>query len=444
MLTILIFPSYPYLKFLRFEYAGSFKLFKENFCTPESPQGYQRLAWFLRKVVLRRTHLTQLFGGRLLNLPSNSEHTLRLEFNPLERTIYEIVKARMVNRINSMAKSGQRGLQKNYSNIWVMILRLRQLTAHCLIIQDTITDILEREDFEKLNNLVANEGEWDEEGKVLLMHLKQILAANRGRKNMKGSGGTTLTENDVVATDLVDMESMEDAALGGKHGLSFRFKRYLDDLKKSEQWASLCSGCRQEPEQPHITSCLHLYCLECALGLQAMAARRGMDQARCDECGTPYDSLEPCAEAVNVEQESTASPDSTPPAGKKSKKAKDDSWLSKKGDMLPSAKTLAIKAQVLEWLEQDPEAKIIIFTQHLAMIHILGRVCQAERWGYCVYSGAISHDARDKSIAEFRNNKETQIMLASLRAGGLGLNLTAASRVLLVDPYWNQVRSCSS
>ena len=49
----------------------------------------------------------------------------------------------------------------------------------------------------------------------------------------------------------------------------------------------------------------------------------------------------------------------------------------------------------------------------------------------------MSHDARSKEIVEFSKNKKKKILLASLKAGGLGLNLTMASRVLLLDPYWN-------
>lgn len=49
----------------------------------------------------------------------------------------------------------------------------------------------------------------------------------------------------------------------------------------------------------------------------------------------------------------------------------------------------------------------------------------------------MSHDARDKAIAEFASKDEKIILLASLRSGGLGLNLTMASRVIIIDSWWN-------
>lgn len=45
-----------------------------------------------------------------------------------------------------------------------------------------------------------------------------------------------------------------------------------------------------------------------------------------------------------------------------------DDWLSLGGpEVLPSAKTLAIKSQILNWIAETPNVKIIIYTQFLAM-----------------------------------------------------------------------------
>lgn len=55
------------------------------------------------------------------------------------------------------------------------------------------------------------------------------------------------------------------------------------------------------------------------------------------------------------------------------------------------------------------------------------------------YNGEMSHEARAKALEEFSDPKgKTNILVASLRCGGLGLNLTAASRVILLDPWWNR------
>ena len=115
-----------------------------------------------------------------------------------------------------------------------------------------------------------------------------------------------------------------------------------------------------------------------------------------------------------------------------------EDWIAMKGEILPSAKTQAVKAQVLNWLEEDKTTKIVIYTQFLPMVRILGRICQTEGWDFVKYTGEMSHEARAKSIREFGGKPAIKIMLASLRAGGEGLNLVMATRVICLDPWWNE------
>ena len=49
----------------------------------------------------------------------------------------------------------------------------------------------------------------------------------------------------------------------------------------------------------------------------------------------------------------------------------------------------------------------------------------------------MSHEARDNSIREFRDHEDKRILIASLKCGGVGLNLTMASRVICIDLWWN-------
>ena len=443
---------YPYFKFLREPNTGSYKIFKENFCSPDDPDGAEKLNVFLRKFMIRRTHIDTLFNARLLDLPQPKEHTLWLEFNEVERQIYEIVKKRFIQRINSIAKV--HGLERQYNHIWTMILRLRQICGHILLVQGTIIDLLEREDFEKLNRITEAEDQMSDEGSSLLMHLRNVLRNNHGVKQIEaGLGNAVVFENETLPTGVIDVEEAE-GKTGGKHGLSFRFRKYMESLVQSEAWdvitqRTLCSGCRQPPNDPHVTSCFHIYCLSCLNDLQHFAARKGYDAARCGECGEAYNNVQKCEnwETFSVRESTKGSSeagDEAPapqrgPRPKKKKKKEDElpDWIGMAGEVLPSAKTMAVKAQVMEWLDEDKTAKIIIYSQFLPMIRILGKICQTEGWGYCKYTGTMSHESRNKAIQEFGEKEEKVIMLASLKCGGLGLNLTMASRVIQLDPWWN-------
>ena len=56
---------------------------------------------------------------------------------------------------------------------------------------------------------------------------------------------------------------------------------------------------------------------------------------------------------------------------------------------------------------------------------------------YVRYDGSMRNDAREAALHSLRNDKNTRVLLCSLKCGSLGLNLTAASRVVIVEPFWN-------
>ena len=51
--------------------------------------------------------------------------------------------------------------------------------------------------------------------------------------------------------------------------------------------------------------------------------------------------------------------------------------------------------------------------------------------------GTMKRDDRTRAMDALKHDPACEVLLVSLRAGGVGLNLTAAQRVYLMDPYWN-------
>jgi SNF2 family DNA or RNA helicase len=97
---------YSTFKFLREPNAGSLKLFRQNFCSVSDPSGLEKLDVFLRKFMIRRTHLDTFFNARLIDLPTPKKTVMWLDFNEIERNVYEIVKARFITRINTFSRAG--------------------------------------------------------------------------------------------------------------------------------------------------------------------------------------------------------------------------------------------------------------------------------------------------------------------------------------------------
>jgi len=149
-----------------------------------------------------------------------------------------------------------------------MLLRLRQLTSHVLIVQSTIMDLLEQEDFERLCK-ISSDGLSDE-SRVLLVHLRERLKENANAPSEHidtREGATIVTETETVPNHGTGFESGE-KDVGESHGLTYNFGRYLEDIQKSDSWddmirRTLCCGCRQPPADAHVTSCFHIYCHSC-------------------------------------------------------------------------------------------------------------------------------------------------------------------------------------
>ncbi|ODQ55968.1 hypothetical protein SAICODRAFT_28304 [Saitoella complicata NRRL Y-17804] len=84
-----------------------------------------------------------------------------------------------------------------------------------------------------------------------------------------------------------------------------------------------------------------------------------------------------------------------------------------------------------------PVRKTIIFSQFTTMLDLVEPFLKAEKIGFSRYDGSMPNHLREQSLDRLRTNPSTQVLLCSLKCGALGLNLTAASRVILLDVWWN-------
>lgn len=81
--------------------------------------------------------------------------------------------------------------------------------------------------------------------------------------------------------------------------------------------------------------------------------------------------------------------------------------------------------------------KALIFSQFLGMLALIREKLTELGVKFQYFDGSTSAPDREKAIQAFQNDEETRVFLISLKAGGVGLNLTAADYVYIVDPWWN-------
>ncbi len=81
--------------------------------------------------------------------------------------------------------------------------------------------------------------------------------------------------------------------------------------------------------------------------------------------------------------------------------------------------------------------KALVFSQFLGMLALIRQKLEELGVKYEYFDGSTSAPDREKAIQAFQADDETRVFLISLKAGGVGLNLTAADYVYIVDPWWN-------
>ena len=97
-----------------------------------------------------------------------------------------------------------------------------------------------------------------------------------------------------------------------------------------------------------------------------------------------------------------------------------------------SAKLEVLIPKLKEIISEGHRA--LVFSQFTSFLALIKEEVESEGWSYCYLDGATKN--RQEVVNEFQTS-DTPLFLISLKAGGVGLNLTAADYVFIMDPWWN-------
>lgn len=109
--------------------------------------------------------------------------------------------------------------------------------------------------------------------------------------------------------------------------------------------------------------------------------------------------------------------------------------LLKDCDLEESAKTQALVAQLQELRAEGHKA--LVFSQFTRFLEIVGGHLSKEGIAFEYLDGSLNSRERESAIERFKKDPEKSVFLISLKAGGVGLNLTEAGYVFVLDPWWN-------
>ncbi|HET8573008.1 MAG TPA: SNF2-related protein [Edaphocola sp.] len=99
--------------------------------------------------------------------------------------------------------------------------------------------------------------------------------------------------------------------------------------------------------------------------------------------------------------------------------------------------SVKINELIRELTENTGNHKALVFSQFLGMLALIRQELEKLNIPYVYFDGGTSTKEREKAIQKFQKDDNCRVFLISLKAGGVGLNLTAADYVYIVDPWWN-------
>ncbi|CAL0320632.1 unnamed protein product [Lupinus luteus] len=399
---------YSYFRFLRYDPYAVYKSFYNTIKVPISRnavQGYKKLQAVLRAIMLRRTKGTLIDGQPIINLPPKTIELNKVVFSGEERAFYTKLEADSRSQFKAYAAAGT--VNQNYANILLMLLRLRQACDHPLLVKDYNSNPVGQDSIEMAKRLPRD----------LLINL----------------------------------------------------------YKELDTSSAICHVCNDPPEDPVITMCSHVFCYQCVSDFltaddntcpatyckETVGEDVVFSKATLRSCIS--DDLDGSSSSNSHHVDYSLFQDSEYNSSKikavleilmSNRKMKAPSSGSPntsggRGDLL-SSDVLCVEdcdsdVQVTKHTKRYSEPategpiKAIIFSQWTSMLDLVEDALKQSRIRirYRRLDGRMTLLARDKAVKDFNTDPEVTVMLMSLKAGNLGLNMVAACQVILLDLWWN-------
>ncbi|KAF5619305.1 DNA repair RAD16 [Fusarium sp. NRRL 52700] len=417
----------------------------------------EKLQALLKAIMLRRKKSSKLNGKPILVLPEKTEEIIYAELSPEERDFYSQLEKHTRVQFSKYLREGT--VSKNYSNILVLLLRLRQACCHPHLNLDV--------------DEAASSSNPDEDIKQLVKELDQAIV-----DRIKEVEAFECP----ICYDAVQCPSFFIPC--GHDSCSECLVKIVESASAvnlqegNESSRAKCPVCRGQFDPVNCFS----YETFREVHMQETVKKESSMEPAADgpdsgddlesESESDYDSDDEVDNKGNLkgfivndecpdEDEKVSVKRQSKGKGKRKNKGKGKS-LDVKPAMLKTLRKEAYKnreafKKYMRYLRKtwEPAAKVtecmnlikkieetgektIIFSQWTLLLDLLQVAMSHENMAKPErYDGSMSATLRNIAAQNFRERKDTKVMLVSLRAGNAGLNLTAASRVIIMDPFWN-------
>jgi DNA repair protein RAD5 len=408
------------VRFLKVEPWSNFSFWKTFITVPFESKDFIRalnvVQTVLEPLVLRRTKdMKTPEGEALVPLPPRKVVVEEIELSKTEREIYDFIFTRAKRAFNDSLQAGT--LLKSYTTIFAQILRLRQSCCHPVLTRNK--DIVADEEEAAIAAAAT-----DVNGFADDMDLQELIS------RFESATASAEKEND---------SATQDASLNfTTHAL-----RQIQTESSGE-----CPICTEEPMiDPAVTACWHSACKKCLENYISHQTDKG-EIPRCFSCRgnlNPRDVFEVVRHSKDSPSGSPASVDSDDDlySGARQMSSTPRITLRRLHPLSPSASTSAKIGSLLTHLQSLPRnTKSVVFSQFTSFLDLISPQLTRHNIHHLRFDGTMSQKIRAGVLRAFNAENASdpsapRVLLLSLRAGGVGLNLTAANRVFMMDPWWS-------
>ncbi|QRW12247.1 hypothetical protein RhiLY_11246 [Ceratobasidium sp. AG-Ba] len=311
------------------------------------------------------------------------------------KAVYDSYFTQSKAEFTQLSKTNQ--VMKNYVGILQKILRLRQICDHYELVKgkDEIAPL----DYDAVLKAIVDEG----------LNLSRATAVF---SVLRDSGTAQCVECQAELAS-APPEATEADALEAESRRPGRKPKTIGGPGVKSQ-----AGTRQNSPSgpvPVVTRCQHLFCIDCFRASVCPGWPKVLPntQKSCSSCQT---MLVATVDAIQVSPDAIVSAEQM--AGKEGKRR--------------GAKRGQGRKRV-----DDGLTKSVVFSQWTSMLDKIEDALEEAAIRFSRLDGTMKREDRSRAMDALKMDPSCEVLLVSLRAGGVGLNLTAARRVYLMDPYWN-------
>ena len=407
------------VRFLKVEPWMNFSFWKTFITVPFESKDFIRalnvVQTVLEPLVLRRTKdMKTPDGEALVPLPPRSITVEQIELSKTERDVYDLIFTRAKRAFNESLQAGT--VLKSYTTIFAQILRLRQSCCHPVLTRN--------------KDLVADEEE------------AALAAAADGSGFADDMDLQDLINRFTTDTSVAEEESEKEAR--GADTFTTHALRQIQTESTGE-----CPICSEEPMiDPAVTRCWHSACKKCLENYISHQQDKG-ETPRCFSC---RENIEP-RDVFEVVRHTNQSLNALPDASSSSDEDMYSSMqpvhpetkisLRRLHPMSPTASTSSKIGSLIKHLVALPRnTRSVVFSQFTSFLDLISPQLQRHNIHHLRFDGTMSQKVRASVLRAFNAENASdpsapRVLLLSLRAGGVGLNLTVANRVFMMDPWWS-------